>query len=221
MSLTIEAVVFDMDGVLLDSEPLWQQAEIEVFGEVGVELDVERCMQTMGLRVDEVVAHWYARHPWTARSTADVTARLLARVRTAILAEAEPTPSLHGLLAELSATGTRIALATSSPMVLVDAVIDRFELGTVFEVLASAEHEPYGKPHPGVYLTAAAGLGVAPTSCVAIEDSVNGVISAKAARMRCIAMPAPEQRGDARFAIADRVVDGLGAIGSVLADWRA
>jgi len=205
-----------MDGVLLDSEPLWQRAEIEVFGRLGLDLAVEDCLQTMGLRVDEVVTFWYAARPWPGPGPVEVVDTLLARVRALFLAEAVALPGLAELLDRLRRRAVPVALATSSPLRLVDAVLRRLDLGGVFAVVASAEHEPFGKPHPGVYLTAAAGLGIAPTECVAIEDSVNGVIAAKAARMRCVAVPSAEIAADPRFAIADASVAGLAAIDDVL-----
>lgn len=220
MNPPLPAVVFDMDGVLLDSEPLWQRAEIEVFATVGVELTVADCVETMGRRVDEVVDHWFQRSPWPSPPPAEVVEVLLRRVRALVLAEAEALPGLDRLIARLRQEGTALALATSSPTMLIDAVLERFALHDVFGFVASAENEPYGKPHPGVYLSAAAGLGVAPQSCVAIEDSVTGVLAAKAARMGCIAVPALEQRGDPRFAIADLVVADLGEADEALSQWR-
>jgi len=86
-------------------------------------------------------------------------------------------------------------------------VLAALDLGEAFEVVHSAEDEPYGKPHPGIYLTAAERLGVDPVACVAIEDSVAGVVAAKAARMAAVAVP--EDRGDPRFGIADAVLDSL------------
>jgi len=72
----LRAVVFDMDGLLVDSEPLWVRAEIEIFGEVGVVLGEEDCARTKGLRVDDVIAYWYARSPWKGSAPAEVEARL-------------------------------------------------------------------------------------------------------------------------------------------------
>ncbi|HEX5500151.1 MAG TPA: HAD-IA family hydrolase, partial [Thermomicrobiales bacterium] len=78
-----------------------------------------------------------------------------------------------------------------------------------FQVVQSAEHEPYGKPHPGVYIEAARRLGLPPTQCLAFEDSPNGVIAAKAARMACIAVPDPALVGDRRFGAADLILPSL------------
>src|SRR5258706_15741318 len=87
----LRAVVFDMDGVLLDSEPLWQEAEIEVFAAVGIALDRGLCRRTMGLRSDEVVAYWSARRPWSTPSPAAVERELLRSVSALIRARAART----------------------------------------------------------------------------------------------------------------------------------
>jgi sugar-phosphatase len=113
----------------------------------------------------------------------------------------------------------RVALASSSAYRLIRAVTERLGLADSFDCVYSAEEEEYGKPHPGVYLTAARRLGVAPTQCLAVEDSFNGVLAAKAARMKCVAVPEPAQRRDPRFCIADVVLDSLAGVGVEV--WRA
>ena len=95
-------------------------------------------------------------------------------------------------------------------------MLNRLGLTGEFECVYSAEEEGYGKPHPGVYLTTAGKLGVGPTECLAVEDSLNGVLSAKSARMKCVAVPDREQRGDSRFSIADAVLDSLEEVGEEL-----
>ena len=199
-------IIFDMDGVLVDSEPLWVRAELEVFGAVGLELREEDCLQTTGLRTDDVVAYWYTRRPWTAATPAVVEQRLVARVAELIRAEGVALPGVSSALAAARALTDRMALATSSPMPVIEAVLDRLELAGTFEVLHSAWSEPYGKPHPGVFLTTAERLGLAATACIVIEDSINGVVAAKAARMSCIAIP---QVHDPRFVLADAVLPSL------------
>jgi sugar-phosphatase len=205
----IEAVIFDLDGVLIDSEPLWQDAEIEVFASLGIVLDRELCRQTMGLRCDEVVAYWSARWPWSGRSNAEVEGELLRVVAAHIRRRGEPKPGIAGVLQLLASRGIRVALASSSPYVVIAAALERLGLTTAFACVYSAEEEPYGKPHPGVYLTTAAKLGVAPLHCCAIEDSPNGVLAAKAAKMACIAVPDPTVADDPRIKIADSVVSTL------------
>ncbi len=109
----------------------------------------------------------------------------------------------------LAAQDVPLAVASSSAASVIFAVLEKLGLTGCFRVVQSAEFEPYGKPHPGVYLTAARRLGVAPEACVAIEDSVTGVVAAKAAKMACLAVPAPTAKDDRRFGIADAVLPSL------------
>lgn len=204
----IEAVIFDMDGLLVDSEPLWQQAEIEVFGEAGVPLTNELCLETTGLRIDQVVEHWDRRFGLVRRSPDEVRRRVLDRVCALISERAEEKPGATEAI-ERAAARHRTALASSSPHPIIDAVLDRFGIRDRFEVIHSADEEPYGKPHPAVYLTTAARLSVSPLACLALEDSLNGVLAAKAARMRCLAVPEGPAGADPRFAIADERLPSL------------
>ncbi len=199
----IQAVIFDMDGVLIDSEPFWQQAQVALMAELGVTITAEDCLQTMGLRIDQLVGYWARHHPWQGPSEPEVVARLIDRVIAQIRARGEAKPGVHATLAQIRAQGLPIGLATSSPARLMEAVLERLAVGHYFQVRHSADEEPYGKPHPGVYLSAAQQLGVAPVDCLAIEDSFNGLLAAKAACMQTILIPDPQQAGDPRFAIAD------------------
>jgi len=208
---TVTAVIFDMDGVLIDSEPLWHQAELTVFRPLGVPLEAPMCLQTTGLRYDEVVRYWHERFPWTPDLEA-VERQLIDVVEGLFLARGEPKHGVVAAIEFLRGRGLRLALASSSPYRLITAACEKLGLGDVFSVIHSAEEERLGKPHPGVYLSTAAKLGVPATNCVAIEDSVNGIIAAKAARMTCIAIPEVELRRDPRLGIADLVLDSLGEL---------
>jgi HAD superfamily hydrolase (TIGR01509 family) len=205
----LRAAIYDMDGLLLDSEPYWVEAELSVLGAVGVPLTEELARETTGMRLDEAVAHWYGRFPWKGPTQQEVLARLTRAAHQLILAKAEPKPGVHESLAFFESRGIRRALASSSSLVLIDGVVEKLGLYGRFELTVSAESEPYGKPHPAVYLRCAARLGVSPFECLALEDSVNGLVSAKAARMRVIAVPEAAHRTDARFGLADAVVDSL------------
>jgi len=205
----LRAAIYDMDGLLLDSEPYWVEAELSVLGGVGVPLTAELARETTGMRLDEAVAHWYGRFPWKGTSQAEVLARLTRAAHRLILARAEAKPGVRESLELFSSRGIRRALASSSPLALIDGVVEKLGLYGQFELTVSAESEPYGKPHPAVYLRCAARLGVSPAECVALEDSVNGLVSAKAARMRVIAVPEAPHRDDTRFGLADAVVNSL------------
>jgi sugar-phosphatase len=208
----LRAAIFDMDGVLIDSEPIWRAAEIAVFGAIGVQLTEDDCRSTMGLRVDEVVDHWRRLRPWDDPPPAEVVDRVLAAVVDRIRRTGEPLPGVAAALDACAERGLRLALATSSWHPVVTAVLDRLAIADRFEVVHSAQDEPRGKPDPGVYRTTAARLGVDPRDCVAIEDSPNGVRSAVAAGMRCVAVPeAGTDVGEIEAAGAEVVLPSLDA----------
>jgi beta-phosphoglucomutase-like phosphatase (HAD superfamily) len=207
--VTIEAVIFDMDGVLIDSEEIWRQAEAAVFQSVGVPMTAEDGRRTMGLRSDEVVEYWYERYPWSGPTRAEVNAAINRGVIELVLERAGPLPGALDAIAMLEGAGYPLALASSSSSELIEVVVDKLGVRGSLRVLQSAEHEPYGKPHPAVYIAAARRLAVAPDRCLAIEDSPAGLLAAKAAKMACFVVPAPEMRGDRRFCIADRQLGSL------------
>ena len=207
--MTIEAVIFDMDGLLIDSEPLWQEAEILVFEQVGINLTRELCQQTQGLRIDEVVEYWYIRHPWTNLTKFEVEKSIVNKVIELIQLKGEPLPGVEQAIALVRSKNVKIALASSSSMRIIQAALQKLGLSETFTEVYSAESEVLGKPHPGVYLTTAKKLNIPPQSCLALEDSLNGVLAAKAARMKCIAIPEAIQQNNPKFAIADCVLQSL------------
>lgn len=208
-SRPIQAVIFDMDGLLIDSEPLWRVAETAAMNAVGVPMVEEDGFLTLGMRTDEVVEFWYARHPWTDKSKKEVEADIVSRVIGLIRERGAPMPAVRETVTAIANAGYRIGLASSSSTDIINVVLERLDLGAYFEIIQSAEHEPYGKPHPAVYIECASRLGVPPDQCLAFEDSPAGVLAAKAAKMRCIAVPAAELRGDRRYCIADLELTSL------------
>ncbi|HEV7893179.1 MAG TPA: hexitol phosphatase HxpB [Pyrinomonadaceae bacterium] len=214
----IEAVIFDMDGVLIDSEPFWQESEMDAFARVGLRLTHEMCAQTMGLRVDEVVDYWHRHHAWEGTPSGELEEAIIGGVAERILSKGEAKEGVARALDFFRSRGVKVALASSSAYRLIRAVTERFGLSDKFDCVYSAEDEEYGKPHPGVYLTTARRLNVSPAACLAVEDSFNGVLSAKAARMKCIAVPEEGARHDPRFQIADVILGSLEEIDEEV--WR-
>jgi HAD superfamily hydrolase (TIGR01509 family) len=202
-------VVFDLDGLLIDSEPFWRQAEIEVFGSVGLHLTEADTRQTMGLRIDDAVHHWWVRHPWEGMTPPEVERATTARVAELIASGGAPMPGALEAVALCGRLSLPVAVASGSYAVVIEAALHRLGLESAVTVWHSAEWEPLGKPHPGSYLSAAAKLGVDPTGCLAVEDSFNGAISAKAARMRVVAVPEPAAAGSERWGFCDAVLDSL------------
>lgn len=105
--------------------------------------------------------------------------------------------------------GLKTGLVSASPLMMLERVLALFDLRDQFDVLVSGEALPYSKPHPQVYLDAAARLGVDPLNCVTLEDSVNGMIATKAARMRSVVVPPAALRDDARWSLANVKLDNL------------
>lgn len=209
----IKAVIFDMDGVLIDSEPFWHIAEKEIFQRVGLHLTTEDCLKSMGRRIDGVVAYWYEQHPWGDTPTqAEISAAIVQTVIQLIKAQGQAMAGVKDALAFFRQQGLKLAIASSSHMALIETVVQHLGIESYFDLLYSAEYEPYGKPHPGVYITTANKLGVSVESCVVIEDSLRGILAAKSAEMLCIAIPDPSLHDDPRLTIADWRLDSLNAI---------
>jgi mannitol-1-/sugar-/sorbitol-6-/2-deoxyglucose-6-phosphatase len=203
----IEAVVFDMDGVLVDSEPIWREVERDVFGALGIEVADEDLFETMGVRVGDVVSRWHRRFPWDEPSREEVARSIVDRVAEAIEREGAFHQEAIQAIDYVDGLGLRLALASSSPMRLIRAVLSIGGLDDRFEVVLSAEDEERGKPDPAVYRSAARELGVPPERCLAVEDSINGVRSAKDAGMVCVAVPVSGVTDG--FEGADLVLDSI------------
>ena len=205
------AVVFDLDGLLIDSEPFWRRAEIEVFGRVGLKLTELDVRQTMGLRIDDAVGHWWDRAPWEGMTPVEVERAVTARVAELIEDEGEPMPGAMDLIEMCRHRSIPMAVCSGSYAVVIEAAMDKLGITSSMSAWHSAEWEPLGKPHPGSYLTTADKLGVDPTACLAFEDSFHGAISAKAARMRVVAVPEPAALASPRWGFCDLVLGSLEA----------
>ncbi len=203
----IQAVIYDMDGLIIDSEPLWGEAEIAALASVGVSLTTEMTWETQGLRVDEVIQYWSARFPIPAEAAPQLEAMIWEQILRLVAERGVAKTGVLESLAFFKSTGVKLGLASTSKMILINAVLDKLGIRDYFEQLHSAEFEEYGKPHPGVYITEAKKLGVMPAACLALEDSINGVLAAKSAKMKCIAVP--EHPDDRRLQIADAVIPTL------------
>ncbi|WP_241622608.1 hexitol phosphatase HxpB [Rosenbergiella australiborealis] len=209
----IKAVIFDMDGILINSEPYWKIAEQKVFSEHGIDPSIQQKLpDTTGLRIDQVVKLWLHVAENRTANAALITQQIIEFVIEKIKAERPLLPGVHHALQLCQQSGVKIGLASASPISMITTVVTLFELHPYFITLSSAESLPYSKPHPQVYLNAAKALGVDPLQCLAIEDSVNGMIAAKAARMKVITVPAEEQAHWPIWCVADRKLSSLNAL---------
>ncbi|MES2515598.1 MAG: hexitol phosphatase HxpB [Bacteroidota bacterium] len=199
----IKAVIFDMDGVIIDSEPLWRRAMIKSFTEVGIPFSDEHCRITTGLRFKEVAEFWFTRHGITHISVDAFDKLVVDRLCELIVTEGKPMKGVNEILVYLKENGFKTGIATSSNTQIKNTVIDVLNIRQHFDALCSAEFMQYGKPHPEVYLTCAQKLQVEPHACLVIEDSVNGIISGKAAQMKVVAVPEEINFANPKFSIAD------------------
>jgi HAD superfamily hydrolase (TIGR01509 family) len=211
----VDAVVFDLDGVLVDSEPVWEEVRRGYVAESGGRWQPDSQQRLMGMSTQEWARYLsedlgVGRDP--GRVAIDVVDRMARRYD-------EDLPLLPGAVDAVRRAATRwpLGLASSSPRRLIDTVLAGSGLADLFATTVSTEEVPRGKPAPDVYLAVAAKLGVPPAACAAIEDSSNGLRSAHAAGMRVVAAPRPEYppAPDA-LALADRVVTSLDELDAVL-----
>lgn len=208
MQGAIKAVIFDMDGVLINSEHLWRRAMIKGFGEFGMPVTETECRQTMGMRIGEVIRVWQKHFNNTA-NPGEVEKGIMALLLEHIAEEGQAIGHIPEILDFCVKNRLRIGLATSSSHELMHAVLKKLNIAALFHACISAEHLAYGKPHPEVFLKCAAELNCKPGECIVIEDSLNGIIAAKAAQMQVIAVPDDEHASFRQFALADHRFDNM------------
>ncbi|MGI5268747.1 HAD family hydrolase [Nonomuraea sp. CA-218870] len=210
----MEACVFDLDGVLVDSEPVWEEVRRAFVAEHGGTWRADTQSRLMGMSTGEWSAYL---HELGVRLPPDEIARrvvdLMAERYRDHLPLMRGAPEAVRRLADHFTLG----LASSSPRRLIDVVLESGDLHDCFDATVSTEEVARGKPAPDGYLEAARRLGVEPGACVAVEDSANGLRSADAAGMRVVAVPHPRYPpGRDALALAWRVVDDLDALTSDL-----
>ena len=185
----VGAVVFDLDGVVIDSEPVWEAVRRRVVEESGGHWAPDAQARLMGMSTGEW-SRYLSVDLGVGLSPAQVADLVVGRVAEAYAVHLPLMPSATGVVRSLAACWP-LGLASSSPRRLIDSVLDASGLRECFSVAVSTEEVPRGKPAPDVYLLAADRLSVSPERCVAVEDSTNGVRAADAAGMACIAVPQP------------------------------
>jgi sugar-phosphatase len=206
---SFDAVIFDMDGVLIDSEPLWKIAMEEVFKSVGCSLTRKDFQKTVGLRLDEVIQYWYEHTGWENATPKEVEEAIVRRMIELLNENGTPLTGVIETLEFLKLKGKKIGLATSSYAVLIDTVLNTLSIRQYFDFTHSAENESHGKPHPAVYLTVADQLQIQPKKCLVIEDSLNGIISGKAARMTVVCIPEKSHSPEPKLSLADYHFDDM------------
>ncbi len=205
----LNTVIFDMDGLLIDSEPLWKEAAQEIFGNYGIQLTDNQYLKTTGLRTREFVGHWFKYFKLDDNQLESAEKAILDKVGELVARKGKPMPGVKYIFEYFKNIGFKIGLASSSPMRLINQVTEMLGIGAYIQETTSAENLLNGKPHPQVYINCALALDSLPTECLAFEDSFNGMIAAKAARMTCVVVPEREQYKLEKWAAADLKISSL------------
>lgn len=208
-----DTVIFDMDGLLLDTEPLWGECMLRVAIKNNINITPAQFKETTGLRIYEVTDHWAIYYPWTGNSATAVANDILDEIIAASKLHATVLPGVEQTLQLLRSHQYKIGLASSSPQRMIDALIHHFDIAHYFDVVTSADVVDLGKPHPAVFLHCAQSLKSHPGNCLVLEDSVNGMIAGKAARMKVVVVPDKHHYNDVRFSLADGKLSSMTEFG--------
>jgi HAD superfamily hydrolase (TIGR01509 family) len=186
----IEAVVFDLDGVLIDSEPVWERVRRALVAARGGHWAPDAQHKLMGMSTPEW-ARYLSEDLGVGLPPDQVAALVIDQMAASYR---EHLPLLPGAVEAVHRLAARwpLGLASSAPATLIETVLESAGLRSYFQVTMSTEQVPHGKPAPDIYLAVAAQLGFPPPACAAIEDSSNGLRSAAAAGLRVIAIPRPQ-----------------------------
>jgi mannitol-1-/sugar-/sorbitol-6-/2-deoxyglucose-6-phosphatase len=207
--MQLTTVIFDMDGLLIDSEPLWDEAATEIFMRYGIKLTPQQYATTTGLRTKEFISWWFDYFKIPLRDAELIEKEITEKVIELVLKKGKPMPGLPHIFNFFIERNFKIGLASSSPLKLIDVAIDLLQIRNHLHAISSAASLQYGKPHPEVYLNCVKELNSAPTACICFEDSFNGIIAAKAARMKCVVVPAPGSAKELKWNAADLKISSL------------
>lgn len=188
----MKAVIFDMDGVLIDSEPIWKIVNFQVYGEFDIFMNDEIYQTVIGKTEDEVFKPFLKEKGYSGKELEDLNKKAIQKRRELFIKNAASKiklfPKAREKIIKLNKNGYKLAIATSSFKELLDLIVDKFKIRKYFDVLYSAEDVVNGKPNPEIYIKTMNKLGVTPKETVIIEDSISGLKAAKSSGAFCIAV---------------------------------
>ncbi|MFP4015777.1 MAG: HAD family hydrolase [Halanaerobiales bacterium] len=204
----LEAVIFDMDGVIIDSEPVHYQVNKKLYDELEIEVTDDEYSNFIGV---SNLDHWnYLKEKYNiAESVEELIGKQTSQnIKHLQGSSEEPIIGVVQLLEDLERENISIGLASSSSLRYIKAVLEKFGIDDYFSVMVSGENMDRGKPHPDIFQEAARKLEVDPENCVVIEDSRNGVMAAKKAQMKCVGF-LNVNSGNQDLSLADKLVDSM------------
>lgn len=207
--MMVSAAVFDMDGTLINSEPVWQKVIIAKLAEWGHAVSDDAYLATVGMDTLSLCQLFKAKLGITSLTPEQMLHEIHEAVIATIHAEGEWMPGAQRAVQMAKDLGLKVGLATASDREILAAMTERFGFDELFAVKCCADDVPISKPNPALYLLACSQLEVDPKDAIAFEDSITGLLAAKSAQMTCIAIPDLLPASDKRYGIADQVLGSL------------
>ena len=207
----MKAVIFDMDGVIIDSEPIHFETDMETMKYLGCNISIEELEKYVGTTNEYMIADIKKNYN-IKKSVEEIINYKVEMVKNKVIqSDLEPIEGIRELLIYLKKKNIPAAIASSSPKDFINVVVSKFKLQEYFKYIVSGEEVESGKPAPDVYIETAKKLGISPKECIVVEDSKNGVIAAKAAGMKCIGFQNINS-GNQDLSKADIIVNSIGEI---------
>ena len=208
----LQAVIFDMDGLIIDSEPLWKQAEFNVFSALGCEVTPQDQLKTACLSTQNVTEYWFNKSPWHYQPKHQAEQAVIEEVEALLKNQCQTKPGFFQALELCRDLDLKIGLASNAPLRLCHTVAQILDCMDDFDCILSSELVQNGKPAPDIYLHAIKTLDVAPKFALALEDSVTGATAAKAAGLKVIGVPSEPHYLEPMLQLTDKILPSLSAL---------
>lgn len=204
----MKAVIFDMDGVIIDSEPIHFEVDMQTMRDLGFNISSEELEKYVGTTNEYMFTDLKNRYNINQSIEEIINYKVEIAKNKVIESDLEPIEGIKELLLDLKNKNISTAIASSSPRNFIDVVVSKFNLRDYFNFIVSGEEVDNGKPAPDIYIETAKKLGLHPEECTVIEDSRNGVLAAKAAGMKCIGFQNVNS-GNQDLSKADNIVKSI------------
>lgn len=206
---SMQAVIFDMDGLIVDSEPYWKQAEHKVFSALGCEVTAQDQQHTACLTTQAVTEYWFAKSPWNPQFKQDAEQAVIEEVESLLKTQCQAKPGFFEALSLCRQHDLKIGLASNAPLRLCRTVTQSLNCAEAFDTIVSSEQVKFGKPAPDVYLQTLKALNVTADLTLALEDSITGVKAAKSAGLKVIGIPSEAHYYEPLKHLADELLTTL------------